>query len=147
MPICSGSTAAPVPASSASSRVLSSGLQAPQADDEERGGDYVLSAEVLRRGACVGLPDTTVAATQHGAVGFRAPRHVTAIPGPTALVTAPVMADPAREEARAALALLETCPVPLASRGCALVDIVTESDGLLQGAEDCSSARARTTLP
>jgi hypothetical protein len=54
--------------------------------------------------------------------------------GPTALVTAPVMAD-SQEEARAALALLETCPV-LGKAGMREVDIVTELDGLLQGAED-----------
>jgi FAD/FMN-containing dehydrogenase len=55
-------------------------------------------------------------------------------PGPAALVTAPVMAD-SQEEARAALALLETCPV-LGKAVMREVDIVTELDGLLQGAED-----------
>lgn len=54
--------------------------------------------------------------------------------GPTALVTAPVMAD-SQEEARAALALLETCPV-LGKAAIREVNIVTELDGLLQGAED-----------
>jgi FAD/FMN-containing dehydrogenase len=54
--------------------------------------------------------------------------------GPTALVTAPVMAD-TQEEARAALALLETCPV-LGQAAIRKVNIVTELDGLLQGAED-----------
>ena len=54
--------------------------------------------------------------------------------GPTALVTAPVMAD-SQEEARAALALLETCPV-LDKAAIREVNIVTELDGLLQGAED-----------
>ncbi|MGZ3351293.1 MAG: FAD-binding oxidoreductase [Xanthobacteraceae bacterium] len=54
--------------------------------------------------------------------------------GPTALVTAPVMAD-SQEEARAALALLETCPV-LGKAALREVNIVTELDGLLQGAED-----------
>jgi FAD/FMN-containing dehydrogenase len=55
-------------------------------------------------------------------------------PGPAALVTAPVMAD-SQEEARAALALLETCPV-LGKAVMREVNIVTELDGLLQGAED-----------
>jgi len=54
--------------------------------------------------------------------------------GPAALVTAPVLAD-SQEEARAALALLETCPV-LDKAVMREVDIVTELDGLLQGAED-----------
>jgi hypothetical protein len=44
------------------------------------------------------------------------------------------MAD-SQEEARAALALLETCPV-LGKAGMREVDIVTELDDLLQGAED-----------
>ena len=54
--------------------------------------------------------------------------------GPAALVTAPVMAD-SREEGREALALLETCPV-LGKAVMREVDIVTELDDLLQGAED-----------
>ena len=54
--------------------------------------------------------------------------------GPTALVTAPVMAD-SQQEARAALALLETCPA-LDKAAIREVNIVTELDGLLQGAED-----------
>lgn len=55
-------------------------------------------------------------------------------PGPAALVTAPVMAD-SQDEAKAALALLETCPVhhKAVMRE---VNIVTELDNLLQGAED-----------
>jgi len=55
-------------------------------------------------------------------------------PGPAALVTAPVMAG-SEEEARAALALLQTCPV-LGKAVKREVDIVTELDGLLQGGED-----------
>ena len=55
-------------------------------------------------------------------------------PGPAALVTAPVMAD-SQAEARAALALLETCPV-LSKAVMREVDIVTELDDLLQGADD-----------
>jgi hypothetical protein len=54
--------------------------------------------------------------------------------GPMALVTAPVMAD-SQEEARAALALLETCPV-LGKAVMRYVNVVTELGGLLQGAED-----------
>ena len=54
--------------------------------------------------------------------------------GPMALITAPVMAD-SQEEARAALALLETCPV-LDKAVMRDVNVVTELDGLLQGAED-----------
>jgi FAD/FMN-containing dehydrogenase len=61
-------------------------------------------------------------------------RDMFGISGPTALVTAPVMAD-SQEEARAALALLETCPV-LGKAALREVNIVTELDGLLQGAED-----------
>lgn len=61
-------------------------------------------------------------------------RDMFGISGPTALVTAPVMAD-SQEEARAALALLETCPV-LGKAAIREVNIVTELDGLLQGAED-----------
>jgi FAD/FMN-containing dehydrogenase len=55
-------------------------------------------------------------------------------PGPAALVTAPVMADSA-EEGRAALALLETCPV-LDKAVMREANVVTELDGLLQGGED-----------
>ena len=55
-------------------------------------------------------------------------------PGPAALVTAPIMAD-SQEEARAALALLETCPV-LGKTVMREVNGVTELDGLLQGGED-----------
>ncbi len=54
--------------------------------------------------------------------------------GPMALVTAPVMAD-SQEEARAALVLLETCPV-LGKAVMRDVNVITELDGLLQGAED-----------
>ena len=84
---------------------------------------------VARRRTTLDSHDTIVAATQHGAVGVRAPRHVRHS-GPTALVTAPVMAD-SQEEARAALALLETCPV-LGKVAICGVNIVTELDGLLQ---------------
>ena len=55
-------------------------------------------------------------------------------PGPAALVTAPVMAD-SEDEARAALALLDTCPA-LGKAVMREVNIVTELDGLLQGGED-----------
>jgi hypothetical protein len=55
-------------------------------------------------------------------------------PGPAALVTAPVMAD-SREEAVAALAMLESCPV-LGKAVMREVNVVTELDGLLQGGED-----------
>jgi FAD binding domain len=55
-------------------------------------------------------------------------------PGPAALVTAPVMAD-SEEEGRAALALLETCPV-LSKAVMRETNVVTELDGLLQGGED-----------
>jgi FAD/FMN-containing dehydrogenase len=55
-------------------------------------------------------------------------------PGPAALVTAPVMAD-SQDEGRAALALLETCPVLNKAEMCE-ANIVTELDGLLQGGED-----------
>jgi FAD/FMN-containing dehydrogenase len=55
-------------------------------------------------------------------------------PGPAALVTAPVMAD-SEKEGRAALALLETCPV-LNKAVMHEANIVTELDGLLQGGED-----------
>ncbi len=55
-------------------------------------------------------------------------------PGPTALVTAPVMAD-SQEEAVAALAFLETCPV-LSQAVMREVNVVTELDALLQGGED-----------
>jgi FAD/FMN-containing dehydrogenase len=55
-------------------------------------------------------------------------------PGPSALVTAPVMAD-SQEEAVAALAFLETCPV-LSQAVMREVNVVTELDGLLQGGED-----------
>lgn len=54
--------------------------------------------------------------------------------GPGALVTAPVLAD-SREEALAALAMLETCPV-MQKALFREVNIVTELDDLLQGAED-----------
>src|SRR5262245_17077715 len=58
-----------------------------------------------------------------------------------ALVTGPVLAD-SREEAMAALALLETCPVV----GKAIkheVNIVTEFDDLLQGGEELLYPRER----
>jgi FAD/FMN-containing dehydrogenase len=55
-------------------------------------------------------------------------------PGPGILVTAPVLAD-SRDEAMATLALLETCPV-LGKAVMREVNIVTELDDLLQGAED-----------
>jgi len=55
-------------------------------------------------------------------------------PGPAALVTAPVMAD-SEEEGRAALALLDTCPV-LGKTVMRETNVVTELDGLLQGGED-----------
>jgi FAD/FMN-containing dehydrogenase len=54
--------------------------------------------------------------------------------GPGVLVTAPVLAD-SREEALAALAMLEACPV-LQKALVREVNIVTELDDLLQGAED-----------
>ena len=62
-------------------------------------------------------------------------------PGPGALVTGPVLAD-SREEAMAALALLETCPVV----GKAVkreVNIVAEFDDLLQGGEELLYPRER----
>jgi FAD/FMN-containing dehydrogenase len=55
-------------------------------------------------------------------------------PGPAALVTAPVLAD-SREEAMAALAVLETCPV-IGKAVMREANIVTELDDLMQGAED-----------
>lgn len=55
-------------------------------------------------------------------------------PGPGVLVTGPVMAD-GEEEGRAALALLEQCPVR-SKAVMAETNIVTELDGLLQGGED-----------
>jgi hypothetical protein len=55
-------------------------------------------------------------------------------PGPAALVTAPVMAD-SEDEGRAALALLETCPM-LGKAVMRETNVVTELDGLLQGGED-----------
>jgi FAD/FMN-containing dehydrogenase len=61
--------------------------------------------------------------------------------GPGALVTAPVLADN-REEAMAALAVLETCPV-MQRAVTREVDIVTELDDLLQGAEDLLYPRER----
>jgi FAD/FMN-containing dehydrogenase len=54
--------------------------------------------------------------------------------GPGVLVTAPVLAD-SRQEALAALAMLETCPV-MQKALVREVNIVTELDDLLQGAED-----------
>jgi FAD/FMN-containing dehydrogenase len=54
-------------------------------------------------------------------------------PGPTALVTGLVMAD-SESETRAALALLETCPV-LRKAVMREVNIVTELDDLLQGGD------------
>jgi FAD/FMN-containing dehydrogenase len=54
--------------------------------------------------------------------------------GPGALVTGPVLAD-SREEALDALDLLETCPV-VTRAAMREVNIVTELDDLLQGAED-----------
>src|SRR5262249_20161431 len=54
--------------------------------------------------------------------------------GPAALVTAPALAD-SREEAMAALAMLETCPV-VGKAVMRETNIVTELDDLLQGAED-----------
>jgi FAD/FMN-containing dehydrogenase len=61
--------------------------------------------------------------------------------GPGALVTAPVLAD-SREEALAALAMLETCPV-MQKAVTREVNIVTELDDLLQGAEDLLYPRER----
>ena len=62
-------------------------------------------------------------------------------PGPSALVTAPVLAE-TKEEAVAALAILETCPVV----GRALkreINVVTEFDDLLEGGEDLLYPRER----
>jgi FAD/FMN-containing dehydrogenase len=56
------------------------------------------------------------------------------VSGPAALVTGPVMAE-TQDEARAALALLETCPV-LRKAVMRKVNIVTELDELLQGGQD-----------
>jgi FAD/FMN-containing dehydrogenase len=61
--------------------------------------------------------------------------------GPGALVTAPVLAD-SREEALSALAMLETCPV-MQKAVAREVNIVTELDDLLQGAEDLLYPRER----
>jgi FAD/FMN-containing dehydrogenase len=61
--------------------------------------------------------------------------------GPGALVTAPVLAD-SREEALAALALLDTCPA-MPQALIREVNIVTELDDLLQGAEDLLYPRER----
>jgi FAD/FMN-containing dehydrogenase len=61
--------------------------------------------------------------------------------GPGALVTAPVLAD-SREEALAALAMLETCPV-MQKAVTREVNIATELDDLLQGAEDLLYPRER----
>jgi FAD/FMN-containing dehydrogenase len=61
--------------------------------------------------------------------------------GPGALLTAPVLAD-SREEALAALALLETCPA-MSQALIREVNIVTELDDLLQGAEDLLYPRER----
>jgi FAD/FMN-containing dehydrogenase len=61
--------------------------------------------------------------------------------GPAVLVTAPVLAD-SREEGSAALAMLEACPVSQKAL-VREVNIVTELDDLLQGAEDLLYPRER----
>ena len=62
-------------------------------------------------------------------------------PGPSALVTGPVLAG-SRDEAIAALAQLETCPV-LSKARLRAVNILTEFDELLQGGEELLYPRQR----